>query len=573
MSKEFEIKEKIKLLLRTPHAFKNFIARLPPPEQTFFLKYAADLGAHVEDDPSMKFKKNNPKQLEFLDFTAPFQFFIGGNKAGKTATIGYKSSRIAVNKFDLFPRKATVGKPLTNWICGENRGVIEQTPLEELTKWLRPDQWRIMKKGSTIERLRIYISREPEIYSDFIIKPYEGGVDIFESANINGVIFADEEIPEEIFKAMVPRMVAHGAWLFNALTPTHGITYTKDLLDGKHQYAGLQADGLVQWVEADTRFNLENIDKRMYFTMIRTYGVHNDDGILLDVHGGKIENIEDVLDPTKPEPQLSPEGEIRLKGKFESLSGKVYPNFKRMIGNSNWHSFDMHELPDLSRCKFFAMLDYGRRDDFVFVLIAIDENDTNWFLEEEYRPGLETFDQAAAIRRICDNWEVRPLMIVADSQIKDKKAAGNRILDDYLEARYKLGDEEYGQNGKGEVILGTNFTNWRAHLNDKYSPATARSMIGKKLGINPKTGKPFYRFNGLMCPKLIRCLESAQWKKSGGEEKIAGLDDHGEACLRYYTRNNVTFESYETEEEAQAKSQVNEKYRLRTRKGGNYRIS
>jgi len=140
------------------------------------------------------------------------------------------------------------GRPLINWICGENRDVLEQTPLEELTKWLRPDQYKLMKKGTYIDRVRIFVNKDDkDTYSDFILKPYSGGVDIFESANISGIVICDEEIPEDIFRAMIPRMVAHGAWLLNALTPTHGITYTKDIVEGAGNYTGMQAGGLVDW--------------------------------------------------------------------------------------------------------------------------------------------------------------------------------------------------------------------------------------------------------------------------------------------------------------------------------------
>ncbi len=240
--------EMLESLAKDPQKLTTFLNNLPEEDREFFENYLVDLEAHVELDPLKKFKRNNKKQLDFLDFKKPFQFFIGGNKGGKTATITYKGVLIGLNKFPGFPRKAMPGRPLINWICGENRDVLEQTPLEELTKWLRPDQYKLMKKGTYIDRVRIFVNKDDkDTYSDFILKPYSGGVDIFESANISGIVICDEEIPEDIFRAMIPRMVAHGAWLLNALTPTHGITYTKDIVEGAGNYTGMQAGGLVDW--------------------------------------------------------------------------------------------------------------------------------------------------------------------------------------------------------------------------------------------------------------------------------------------------------------------------------------
>jgi hypothetical protein len=567
-------KKKLIELMQNKEKFALFLSQLSKEDQEFYVSYTADLASYIEANPLLRFKKNNLQQQEFLAFDAPFQYFIGGNKGGKTATITYKAVLIALGEYPKFERKPLKGFPLINWLCGENRSVIEQTPIEELTKWLRPDQWKKITKGTTLERIRIFIDDSHEIYSDFIIKPYEGGVDIFESANINGVIVADEEIPEDIFRAMIPRMVAHGAWLFNALTPTHGLTYTKDLLDGRGDYAGMKADNLVASVEVETKANIENIDKKMYLTMVRAYGSHNDKGQLLDIYGNPIPDINMILQPNGPEPKLSPEGEIRLKGRFTSLTGKVYPNFKRRINADNWHVFDMHELPDLNTCKFFGISDYGRRDPFVFCLIAVDNTNTHWVLEEEYTPNLETYDQAAAIRRICDNWEARPIMVVADCQIKDRKAVGGTILNDYLTARFRIGGETEGENGKGELILGDNFTTWRARYEDKLSPATARADLGRLLDVNPLTDKPYIRFNESLCGKTINCLERLQWKKTGVQEITSNADDHAEAALRYYTRARITYEDWQTEEEAQIIADTNVKYRRNYGNrayGGNYR--
>lgn len=529
-------------LANNPEQLEKFLGQIPEEDQEYLLKFVGDLEQETERDPLKKFKKNNPKQVEFLDFKKCFQFFIGGNKGGKTATITYKGVLIALGKYPGFSRKPLPGRPLICWLCGEDRNVLEQTPLEELTKWLRQDQYKIIKKGNIIDRVRIYADQDHEAFTDFIFKPYSSGVDIFESANVSGVVLCDEEIPEAIFRAMIPRMVAHGAWLMNALTPTHGITYTKEVIEGTGNYAGLQAEGLVDWVEVSTEENLENIDKKMYTAMLAAYTVYDDTG-------------KPILNPDGTR-KLTPEGEIRLRGKFESISGRVYPRFKRIYKGNNWHVFDSDEMPDLQECKIFAWLDYGRGDEFAFALVAVDKNDTHWVIDEIYQANMETHEQAEAVRNICDRWEVRPLMIVADCQIRDKKAVGGTILSDYQTCTYPATHATRG----GQPILGYSFTEWRARYQDKQSIQTSRSDLGNLLEINDNTGKPSMRFNIQLCPRHIKCIENLQWKKTGGE-KTAGRDDHGEAAARYYARAGITYNSYQTETELKKLANTHKKYR------------
>jgi len=548
------LQQKLKKIINDPTKLKAVLTKLPPTEREYIEKYIVDIGGHVEENPLKKFKTKRSdgspdvKTLEFLSWTKPFQFIIGGNKGGKTAKITYKGDLIALGLHDKFKRKPEPGRPLINWLCGENRDVLEQTPVEELTKWLRPDQWKAIKKGTVVDRIRIW--PDPNIvncYSDFILKPYSGGVDVFESANVNGVIICDEEMPEIIFRAIIPRMVAHGAWMFNALTPTHGITYMRDVLAGSGDYAGLMAEGLIDWMRVSTEENLENIDKASYTALLAANSVYDEDG-------------NPVYNPDGTR-KLTPAGEIRLRGDFASISGRVYPTFAREKFGENWHQFDDHEMPDISEMKIFGMTDYGRRDDFVFALTAVDKTDTHWVIDEVYQKNMETHDQAIAIRTLCDRWGVVPIMIVADCQINDKMAKGGTILDDYQNCRYPKGHER-----EGEIVLGVGFTSWHAKPEDKKAPATARAEIGRMLEENPKTGKPSIRFSRTRASRMIKCIEYLEWKVGGANEQTKNEDDHGEAALRYYAKNRIRYNEWMTEEEYRQIKNANKRYNV----GGNY---
>lgn len=553
-----EVQNLIKIV-SNPKLFEKILQKASQADREYLLSFASDLNNYIEANPILKFRKNNVPQQKFLGFTKPFQIFIGGNKGGKTATISKKAVDIALGMLPAFNRKPAVGKPLINWLCGETRDVLEQTPLEELTKWLRADQYKVIRRGSIIDRVRIFVDPHDErIYSDFIFKPYSGGVDIFESANVSGVIVCDEEMPKIIFDAIIPRMVAHGAWLFNALTPTHGVTYMNDVLLGKGEYSGLTGAGLIEWVEASTKDNLQNLDPNLYIAMLARFAVHNDRGKMLAEDGSIIDDPYVLLEPDcKVKPKLTAMGKVRLEGKFTAIDGRVY-QIQRSIGEDSWHQADLKEMPPLEKCKIFALSDYGRADDFVFCLVAVDEDDTHWFFAEVYQNNLETHEQALAIYELCEEWGVRPIVTVADSQINDRGTKGGTILDDYITATFPEGYKD--EKKQGQVILGRQFTDWLAKPEYKKNPPIARQSIGQKLDVNPKTKKPFYRFIASQVPRLFTCLEYAEYKKDD-PTKMKNKDDHGEAALRYYNRADIKWNHWQTSEELENYKTAVLKYR------------
>lgn len=488
---------------------KDRIENMTKEEMVAYLSALDDIKTQEQINPLTRFRHNNEKQQEFLKFTKPFQFFIGGNKAGKTGTMTYKAINIILGNNPKFPHEP----PLTVWVCGETRPVLDDTITKQLKKWLREDQYKIVKVGQFIEKM--YVKDDKGRTSELIYKPYSGGVDIFESANVHLVV-ADEEMPEEIFSALPPRLVENSAWYMQAMTPTHGITYVKDMIEGTGKYAGFKEKDFIDYVITSIYDNKMNLPPEAIEMMEAAF----------------------AHDPTMRK--------IRMLGQFESFEGKVY-EFKEQNVNEkgeseNWHVFDLHELPDLDKCKFFGMLDYGRGDEFVYVLIALDEDDTFWFLDEVYQSGLEADEQAKLIEEMSERWEAKPEMIVADRQIKDKMAQGGSILNIYL-------DE-----------LGEGFTAWRTLERDKRSPETARAQIGRRFQPNPVTGKPFYRFSAPYCRSCIKELKTLQWAKGGTNEKTSGKD-HAEAALRYFTRADITFENYMTVSEIEARDKVKPKYK------------
>jgi len=475
---------------------KKVIGSLSKEEIVARLKAVQDIKAIEAANPLLRFRHNNPKQQEFLKFKNIFQFFIGGNKAGKTGTGTYKLVNIVLGKNPDFPHEP----PLSCWVCGETRPVLDDTITKQILKWLRPDQYRIVKVGQFIEK--IYVKDDLGRESELIYKPYSGGVDVFESANVHAIL-ADEEMPEEIFAAIPPRLLENGAWMMMLMTPTHGITYVQDIIEGVGSYAGFGK--FTDYLFTSIYDNAMNLSPKALEIAEASYG--HDDAMK----------------------------RIRMLGQFTSFEGKVYDFREDKLDKEgeleSWHAFDLHELPNdiFEVGKVSGFLDYGRSDPFVFCPSLLYPDGTHYFLDEIYQPGLEASEQAEKIKELCEKkWEIKPDLIVADKQIKNKlvqkTSRGETILDIYLN------------------VLGEEWTAFRALEKDKRDPDSARALIGQKLSINPKTGKPYYRFSRENCKKCIKELKRFEWAKAGASETTKGAD-HCEAGLRYYTKAGIEYDN------------------------------
>lgn len=478
------------------------IRSLSKEEKIARLKAFDDLKALEAMEPLSRFKKNNRKQQEFLNFKNIFQFFIGGNKAGKTGTGTYKLVNICLGLEPNFPHEP----PLSCWVCGETRPVLNDTVTKQITKWLRTDQYKIINVGNFVEK--ILITDEHGRVSELIYKPYSGGIDIFESANVHAVL-ADEEMPEAIFDAITPRLLENGAWFMMLMTPTHGITYVQDIIEGVGKYSGYK-----------------KYTDHLFTTIFDNAA---------NLHPNAIEIMEASCEGNDVKRK------VRMLGNFASHEGHVY-DFREDIINErtgeldSWHSFDLSELPEdiFEVGRVAGFLDYGRSDSFVFVPSVLYPDGTHYFLDEIYQSNLEGEEQAIAIKELCNKWGIKPDIIVADRQIKNTLAQsssmGSTILDIYLS------------------VLGDSWNVFRALEKDKRDPDTARALIGDKLRKNPKTGKPSYRFSREYCRKSIKEIKRLEWSKTGAKEKTKGADDC-EAGLRYYTKARVEYDNLINEQQ------------------------
>jgi hypothetical protein len=484
--------------------FEELMANKSKDQKLMLYKWLKARQKVYEADPLSKFDHSASKpQQEFLSFTAPYQFFFGANKSGKTATMTYKAALIILGKHPTFHHKPEPGKPLYIWYCGQNREVLDGTPTRELLSWFRPDQYEI-KFNSQGHVQRIVFTADNGGQTTVIYKPYEGGVDIFESENCHLAI-CDEEIPEPIWQALQARVFAYDGWIMNTLTRTKGRTWPTMMIEGQ-SYKNLMQEGYVQWVKS-TLFDNKYFSQEQHKRLASGY------------------------DPD------SAMYRIRVLGEGVSLEGLVYNIMEDLHdpltgAKQSWHAFDDHELPDdfFETVKWYAKLDYGRRDPFTYTLIGLTPCGTHWFIDQTYKSGLELPQQGQAIQNMGVHWECKPQTIVADSQINSRQATGGTILQGY------------------QKVLGNDYCQWRASPKDKKDPANSRARVAEFLMENPNTKKPFYRWHRTRCKESLREMANLVYAEGGLAERVSG-DDHTEDPLRYWTQYGIQYDSFVVKEQ------------------------
>lgn len=512
--------------------YSELVKTLSEEELRAFAAYAQDTEILEEKDPLLKHKFNNQAQGIFRSFNQRYRVIVGGNKIGKTDEMGFICAAICQGRAHEFGINFPHKPPLNIWYCGRDRGVLSDEPLKSLKRYLKPEQYKVTTVASTVQKLTIYAPDGTP--SEIIFKPYTGEIGIFESGNVHAV-FMDEEPPREIFSAIKPKIAVLPGYVFIAMTPDKGMSWTHDLFNGTdNEHGVLVQQGLFGHYQATVYDNIKNfkVSKEMKWIRYPVEWISKKD----DLEYRDNEGICEVLAPDTFADYINQysfgtnEYRMRVLGHYVSFTGKVYRfDVTRLVNNKNinWNTFDLDELPSMNQLKFFGAIDYGYRDEFVYHLIGIAPDNTKYVFEEIYESFLEATEQAQKIKAVNDYWGVKPEMIVADNQIcnrlpqKDAEKAGIASIKDYY-----------------MDILGDHYTVWRTEEMDKRDPHIKRDAINRdlekgKLKFSNYENKTYYS---------VQELQRLEFQ-DGTRDKLRGKD-HADAALRMFYGANITYDNW-----------------------------
>lgn len=453
--------------------------------------------------PLLAYELVSPKQIAFQEFSNRIQCMFGSNKSGKSGSGARKIALISQGLLESFPYKPEPNKPLYGWCCSETRALLEDAPLKQLQKWLRPDQYDLKRgNGGKIEKIVITAPNGGETHIE--LKPYEAGVKAFESSNIH-FIWCDEPPEQRIFEAMWARLVEFSGWIMvTATTVQSDSKYLREMINGEGGLGHLRTQVAIDQIELTIWDNLTLTEQQ----------------------------IEEFVAMYPPG---TPMHKIRVLGQYAEMEGLVFPGFmqfdidisgKRMYING----FQPDELtPEVkARAIRIDYLDYGKDAPFTFLNAYFSQDKqgslvdyTLWIFAEIYQAGLEARAQGQLMRRRLEEIGSKPVIWFADKQIMgdNRVAQGLKIVDYYREE------------------MGEWFTTPRALEKDKRDPVTGLTKVGEWVNRENKvTRKPCLRIS-VLCNHTTKEFMNLKWKTSNelstGKPGVTKGPNHAIDPIRY----------------------------------------
>lgn len=284
---------------------------------------------------------------------------FGGNQSGKTTTAFCKAAMISLG---IHP---TVSQARGGWIPTPNRGRILCTDFSKglaedietkIDEWFPSSEIAHIKRNQAGHLTKLTLVNRSTI--DFLTyEQYSNEPQIAEGWS-GHYVFANEPLPEGMFKACMRGLVRHAGLFFIAATP----------LEEPWMYDSiyLKADGVnTAWWEFDTTNN--------------TF-----------LSPAELDDFKSRLTPE--------EFETRIRGKFKSLSGLVYKEL-----NPQLHVVEPFDIP--ADWPVYAAFDYHPRKPMPGVWAACDPRGRLYVFAEMEEQGTIA-DIAEVIKRIERNKRV-----------------------------------------------------------------------------------------------------------------------------------------------------------------------
>lgn len=254
-------------------------------------------------------EKRHEKQIAFHKSPKRIRALFGGNRTGKTVGGSVEGVWYATGehpyKKDIKPY---INRPNRGWVVSLTNEVQRDVAQKEILKWLRPDQIHdvVMRVGAKTDYEHgiidlLMVKHISGGISTIGFKTVEQGREKFQGTSQHW-IWADEEIPKEIYDECLMRLLDTQGDFWTTMTPLKGLTWTYEVI-----YENRNANPEVQYWQMQWSDN-------PFLTQ------------------SEIKYLESTL--------TEEEREARQYGRFVALSGLVYPEFRQEI-----HVIDPFPVP------------------------------------------------------------------------------------------------------------------------------------------------------------------------------------------------------------------------------------
>jgi hypothetical protein len=539
---------------------------MPEDRLDELLSVVSDLRVEKHHNPRLKFKKDQPKQMEFIGDTHIINIALCGNQWGKSFAMAYKIAALATGENPEAPHQPDPTRPLQILVVGPSWSKISETVQKDLTTLLRKDEWEIgVRKGSYIGKIVIHGPKKSRTEVLFMPSSTEKQEDSqeFEGSKFH-YAFVDEGIKPDLFRKILVRLGSSDGRFYQAFTrlpdTLHLAHHLIDLEKGKGEFKYLIEKG---WVNIVAASNIENkyLDKRQKEMLAAGAGTAQD-----------MELYEKLIpiwtDPEKKEQklelleQMTENFKARIFGVVDRPTGAVF-NFREEVQGKNYNMIGFDEMTAIWKTeegRWDLDHDYGQGDPATWKLIWTSrKTGSSYFIDEVYRAGMSHQQSCEELYEMLHRWKCYNAvqLCFADKQIRDKGRKDKRTDPDItIEQQYKA---KRMPNGDPCIPPHLQFICKQSDKNNfSHTLSMVQSLVEEENPLTP--GLPYFRFTYLV-ENCVRELKTLRWNprdpkstNSRVEETLG--DNHAIDPMRYFANNKINLAMWE--ERYKLKAEFNE---------------
>ena len=530
---------------QSPTDLEKHLASLPKEQLEKIAENLVKVRKAQALNPRLKFKKDQPKQMKFIDDSHLISIALCGNQFGKSFSMAFKGCSIAVGEDKGAPHQPDPARPLEMLYVGPS--------WEKITEAIQKDVLSMFREDEIIKKVKInnYIKK-------LTVKAANGGLTniVFMPSSVDKqessqefegskyhYVFVDEGISPELFRKILVRLGSNKGRFYQAFTRIpenmHLAHHLIDLEKGIGEFKNLIDNGWIQIIQATTLENkyLDDTSKQMFIT---GQGTAEDEKLypLYEKEQNPVKK-KALLD------RMSDNFKARILGIVDRPAGACF-NFRERKGEDYYNTFSFTEFAQTMMSeegRWDLCHDYGQSDPATWILIwTSSKTGTSYVVDEIYRRDMSVQQSAEECYNMLKRWKCygHVKCCFADKQIKDRGRKDKRtdtgitILDQYRSKHTENGDPCFPMNMQ-----------WICRQSDKnnkqHTMALLAEMIEEDNIFTP--GKPYIRWS-TRCGNSVKELKLLRWgkkthKQSGATYEDTEGEDHAIDPLRYFINNKV----------------------------------
>jgi len=289
------------------------------------------------------FYEHLPLQAKFHNDESRVKAIFGGNRSGKSC----EGAEYLISKCLLKDKQRwwAVAETEEVSISIQQRKVWEILPKNKL-KYAHYDEVNGFRNGKIVFKNGSMIR----------FKTYKQGREAFASDDIDGV-WNDEESPYDIYREQRMRLIDRNGEMIFTMTSLNGIT---DLIQEIFEEHDVIESAYAPLVKKDLPRIIQKDNMRFYMLWTPENPYIDQNRLMDEV---KLMTPDEIV--------------CRIYGLPLNLSGRIYMKFTKKV-----HVISFDDVPDLSECTIYHVLDPHDRKPWAMIWVAVHKTGTHYVIDE-----------------------------------------------------------------------------------------------------------------------------------------------------------------------------------------------